>query len=183
MRWDALFSELEAEFEAAEDEAANSELRDRVRRESAMLRLRDRLGAARGAQIAVQVAGGTVRGSLTDAGPDWLLMAETQARDALIPLAAVASILGLGRWSSAPGSEGAVGARLDLGYALRGVARDRAAVALSLIDGSSCSGTIDRVGADFIELAEHPVGEARRPSSVFAVRTVPRSAILVLRSS
>jgi len=183
MRWEALFSELEAEFEAAAALEADSELRDRVRREAALIRLYDRLAAARGSQIMVHVAGAAVRGTLTDAGPDWLLVAETQARDALIPLAAVASILGLGRRSAAPGSEGKVGARLNLGYALRGVARDRAAVALTLIDGSSCSGTIDRVGSDFLEIAEHAVGESRRPSAVLGVRTVPRSAILVLRSS
>lgn len=183
MRWEALFADLEAEFEAADALDAEAELRDRVRRESATLRLIDRLAAARGSEVAVQIAGAVVRGRLTDVGRDWLLLAESPARDALIPLAAVAGVTGLGRWSAVPGSEGIVGARLDLAYALRGIARDRSAVAVTLIDASMCTGTIDRVGADFLEIAEHPAAEARRGPAVTAVRTVPRSAIVVVRST
>ena len=182
MRWDGLFAELEAEFEAADALHADAELRDRVRRETATVRLVDRLAAARGGEVAVYVAGALLRGRLSDSGPDWLLLVEIPGRDALIPLAAVASVAGLGRWSAVAGSEGRVGARLDLAYVLRGLARDRAGVTLALIDGSTCSGTIDRVGADFIEIAEHPVAEARREQAVLAVRTVPRSALLVVRS-
>lgn len=182
MRWEALFAELEAEFEAADALTADAELRDRVRRETATVRLVDRLAAAHGTDIAVHVAGALLRGGLSDSGPDWLLLAESPARDALIPLAAVASVAGLGRWSAAPGSEGRVGARLDLAYALRGLARDRAGVTLTLIDGSTCAGTIDRVGADFVEIAEHPAAEARRDRAVLSLRTVPRSALLIVRS-
>jgi len=82
-----------------------------------------------------------------------------------------------------PQSEGKVAARLDLGYALRGIARDRSAVSLVLVDGSTCAGTIDRVGADFIEVAEHPAAEARRAEAVIGVRTVPRTALAIVRSS
>lgn len=183
VRWDGLFAELEAEFAAAETLSADAELRDRVRRETATVRLVDRLAAAVGRDLSVYVAGELLRGRLTEAGPDWLLLEESPGRDALIPLVAVASVGGLGRWSAVAGAEGRVGARLDLAYALRGLARDRAGVTLSLIDGSTCSGTIDRVGADFVEIAEHPAAEARRDRSVSAVRTVPRSALLVVRSS
>lgn len=183
MRWDALFADLEAEFDAVDSVEAEQELRDRVRRETALLRLVDRLAPARGHEIAVHVSGGVVRGRLTDAGGDWLLLAESPARDALIPLAAVASVAGLGRWSATPGSEGRVGARLNLAYALRGIARDRSAVSVLLIDGSTCAGTIDRVGSDFVEIAEHPAAEPRRSSAVSAVRTVPHAAMLVVRSA
>lgn len=183
MRWEALFAELEAEFTAAGVLDAEAELRDRVRRETARLRLYDRLAAARGTEIGVQVSGLIVHGRLADVGPDWLLVAEGQTREALIPLAAVASVGGLGRWSAPPGAHGRVAGRLDLRYALRGVARDRSGVALILLDGSTCTGTIDRVGGDFVEIAEHPVGEARRAKAVSGVRTVPLSAITVLRSS
>lgn len=182
MRWEALFAELEAEFEAADALEVDGEVRDRARRENATLRLVDRLAAARDGAIAVQVAGLVLRGRLTEAGSDWLLLTESPARDVLIPLAAVASVTGLGRWSAAPGSAGRVGARLDLGYALRALARDRAAVTITLIDGSNCAGTIDRVGADFVEIAEHPAAEARRVAAVTSVRTVPRAAILFIRS-
>ena len=183
MRWDALFAELEAEFEAADALVADAELRDRVRRESARLRLYDRLALARGSELSVHVVGQTLRGVLSDVGPDWLLLAEGPARHALVPLTTVSSVTGLGRWSAVPQSEGKVAARLDLGYALRGVARDRSAVSLVLVDGSTCAGTIDRVGADFIEVAEHPAAEARRAEAVIGVRTVPRTALAIVRSS
>ncbi|MEO6713313.1 MAG: hypothetical protein ABIM89_07780 [Mycobacteriales bacterium] len=182
MRWEALFSDLEAEFAAAEAVEADAELRDRVRRETALLRLADRLAPARGSDLAVHVAADVIRGSLTDAGVDWLLLAESPARDALIPVRAVASVTGLGRMSATPGFEGRVGTKLTLAYALRGIARDRTGVAVVLMDGTTCSGTIDRVGADFIEIAEHPASEPRRAASVSGVRTVPQSAIVVVRS-
>lgn len=182
MRWEALFADLEAEFAAAEGVEADAELRDRVRRELTSVRLVDRLTAARGAALSVHVRGAALRGRLVDCGANWLLLAESPAREALVPLAAVAAITGLSRWSAVAGSEGRVGARLDLAYALRGIARDRSAVAVSVSDSSVCAGTIDRVGADFLEVAEHPVGESRRTESVTGVRTVPTSAILVVRS-
>jgi hypothetical protein len=55
-------------------------------------------------------------------------------------------------------------------------------VSVRLIDTSTCSGTIDRVGADFVEIAEHAPAEPRRAGAVTAVRTIPRAAILIVRS-
>jgi hypothetical protein len=37
------------------------------------------------------------------------------------------------------------------------------------------------VGADFVELAEHPAGEARRRGEVRGVRTVPFTALGAVR--
>jgi hypothetical protein len=49
------------------------------------------------------------------------------------------------------------------------------------VDGTTATGTIDRVGADFVELSEHRVGEFRRARDVLAVRTVPFEAIGLVR--
>jgi hypothetical protein len=103
--------------------------------------------------------------------------------EALIPLGAVLALWGLDSVTAVPRSEGAVAAGLGFGYALRGVARDRSGVTLYLSDGSTLTGTLDRVGADFVELAEHPAGEPRRRDTVRAVMTVPMSAIGVIRTS
>jgi hypothetical protein len=93
---------------------------------------------------------------------------------------------GLGR-SAAPEDPGRP-RRLGLGSALRALARDREGVALYLTPGPeggfrTITGTIDRVGRDFLELAAVPWGEARRAENVRGVYAVPFSAVAALASA
>jgi hypothetical protein len=184
VRWEALFADLSAQLAAAEAQALDGEVADRTRREVAQLRLYDRLAPLVGSDVHVQVLGaGAVSGTLLDAGPDWALVAEPGGRRVVAPLAAVAWVGGLSRLSAAPGTQGQVAARLTLAYVLRALARDRAAVSLVLRDGSGRSGTLDRVGRDYVELAEHPAGEPRRAAAVSGVLAVPFAALALVRSS
>jgi hypothetical protein len=183
MRWERLFADLEAQLLAAHAAELAGETSERTRRELALVRTPDRLAGSRGHPVAVSVHGpGVLRGVLRDAGVDWLLLEEPGAREILVPLHAVLSVTGLGAATAVPGSEGRVGRRLDLRWALRGLARSRAAVALGLRDGSTLSGTLDRVGADHVELAEHGPGETRRAGAVREVRLVPLGALSAVRS-
>jgi len=43
------------------------------------------------------------------------------------------------------------------------------------------TGTIDRVGADFLEMAEHALDVARRAGNVAGVRTVPFTGLALIR--
>jgi len=178
MRWEELFGDLEGQFEAAESAELASEVADRSRREISTLRLVDRLRPVVGRPVDVRLRGaGTVAGRLAALGPDWLLLAQTGTRETLMATHAVLSVGGLTAQSANPMSEGAVAARLDFPFALRAITRDRSPITLSLVDGSHISGTIDRVGSDFIEVAEHATGEVRRRAAVQSVRAYPIVAV------
>jgi hypothetical protein len=182
MRWERLFDDVEAQLEAAEQAELAGEVADRTRREIARLRLVDRLRASVGAELQVRVAGaGALSGRLRRAGEGWLLLSLESGPPAFVVSAAVLTVDGLPAAARDPGSEGPVLSRLDLAHALRAVARDRSAVTVVLRDGTRLDGTLDRVGADFADLALHPVGEARRPSAVRSVRAVTFEALAVIR--
>jgi hypothetical protein len=184
VRWEDLFADLEAQAEQLAAAELQAEVSDRTRRELGLLRLVDRLRESDGHSLGVHVLGaGVVHGRLLDLGADWLLLEETGRREVLIAMRAVLGVTGVGARSAAPGSESEVGRRLDLRWALRGLARDRAGVTVVLADGSAVSGTLDRVGADHVDVAEHAPGEARRAAAVRQVRLVPVAALAVVRSS
>ena len=177
-RWEELFGDLAGQAEAADAAEHAAEVGDRSRREHALLTLADRLRPAVGSALLVTCAGaGPVRGVLREVGPDWLLLED----DTLVAAAAVLGITGAG--ARAEVSARQVDARLDLRWALRGLARDRSGVRLVLVDGTTLAGTVDRVAADHLDLAEHPEGEARRASAVRQVRLVPLPAIAVVRGA
>lgn len=179
VRWADLFADLEGQLIAAESAELAAEVTDRTRRETALLRLVDRLRAAVGREVTVTVSGaGPLRGRVASVGPDWLLLAGPG--ETLVPLGPVVSVSGLGPWSAAPGSEGEVTARLDLRYALRALARDRARVVATLSDDRVIAGTVDRVGADFVEVTSRPEGTNRQADA--DVHVVPLSALVVVRS-
>jgi hypothetical protein len=182
MRWERLFDDVEAQLEAAEHAELAGEVADRTRREIARLRLVDRLRANLGADLQLRVAGtGALSGRLRRAGEGWLLLAPATGPPALVMRAAVLSVDGLPAAAMEPGSEGPVLSRLDIGHALRAVARDRSPVAVVLRDGTRLDGTLDRVGADFADLALHPSGESRREAAVRSVRAVTFEGLAVLR--
>lgn len=181
VRWENLFADLDAQMAEAEAAEMASEVADRTRREVAAFRLSDRLRPAFGHFVGVSTLGGVVSGRIRGVGSDWMLVGEEYGLESLVPLESITGVTGLGALTSAPGSEGRVASKLTLGYAFRGIARDRAGVAITFRDTSVVTGTIDRVGADFFEMAEHAAGEARRRSEIRSIRTVPFSGIAYVR--
>jgi len=180
VRWDELFADLEAQLDAQEAADLAGEVADRTRRERALVELADRLVAAQGRVLAAQLVGGTtVEGVVADVAQQWLVLHGPQG-PALVPVAAVVGVLGLGSAAATTGRD-AVRRRISLAAALRAVARDRSPVRVGLADGSVVTGTLDAVGADHADLAEHPVDEPRRPGAVRGVRTLPFAALAWVR--
>lgn len=179
MRWERLFVDLEAQYDAAADAQHGDEIADRSRREVSLVPLADRLRSTGGIVQVGIVGSEPVEGTIAGSGPDWVLLATGSGVETLVPLAAVAWVRGLASHAESDGS--VVAARLGLGFALRGLARDRAEVTVIARTGERLVGTIDRVGADFIELAEHPLGEPRRAGAVHSTRAVPFTALSALR--
>lgn len=193
MRWEALFSDLEAQWDAAEAADLAAEVADRTRSEVARLRLVDRLRPCLGADLrfgTIGAPGGApLAGRLLALGADWLLVQEAGAREALVPSGALLWVDGLAASSARPGHEGPLAAKLDLRYALRGLCRDRALLAVTLVDGAVLRGLAHRVGADFLELAEHRgvrepewAPAAGRGRSAWNVRTISLGAVAVVRA-
>jgi hypothetical protein len=180
LRWERLFADLEAEFDAAEESERAAEIADRVRQERGRLRLVDRLRGSIGRELSIRVLGvGRVEGTVGSVGPDWVLLRLAGGGDRLIRLAAVLEIVGLAVSSAQPGSEGEVAARFGCADVLRRLVEDRAMVTVTLIDGGVLTGTMDLVGLDVCEVSDRRLDE---PSPVVLTRsTVPIAAIATVR--
>ena len=125
-------------------------------------------------------------------GRDWLAGELIGARrgSCIVPLAAVAGLL--------PTPEQLVrsvaidrvvepavslSARLGVAFVLRDLCRRRAAVDVSTVSGEQLHGTVDRVGRDHVDLAEHESGVPRRAASVGRIRILPFSEVVIVRFS
>ena len=184
MRWQQLFADLQAQFEAAEDAEARAEWASRARAEMGAVRLAERLAGSIGNDVVLSCRGaGRVAGVLADVGADWLLVDDGRGRDQLVSTEALRAVSGLGRRATpAVEDDAPVRVRLDLRRALRGLARDRSAVQVVLDEGAVLTGTIDRVGADHVDLAEHAADEPRRAGAVRQVHAVVIDAVAVVRT-
>lgn len=198
MRWDRLFDDLEAQLEAGVSRELEAEVADRTRRERAQLALVDRLTAlVDGPSVELRVAGvGTVRGVVSGAGPQWVLLdlragstpgaprlssgdlgGGTPDRPVLVAATAIRAVVGLG----GARTPGVVAKGFGLGAALRAISRDRAVVDVVDVDGGVVTGTVDAVGQDLVEVAEHPADLPRRAENVRRVVGVPFLALAAVR--
>jgi hypothetical protein len=182
VRWESLFADLEAQSAALDVAARAAEVDERTRGELATLGLSDRLHAAIGQPLRIDLAGRLhVAGRLARTGPDWLLVEPGPGRETVVVTAQIRRVRGLGRFSRPPDSSPVVQSRLGLRHVLRGLARDRSAVHVHLVDGVTVDATLDRVGADFAEVATHAPGESRRRGDVRDVELIPFAAIAGVR--
>ncbi len=162
MAWDeelfALLDDLEQRAEALYEAERGAELADRSRAEYQQVTLASRLMASVDGDLRLDVAGvGVLAGTLSRVGAGWcLLCGPTQ--DWVVPLTSVTGVRGASP-RSVPEVAWSPVARLGLGAALRRIADTGADCVVHLTDGRRIDGTLQRVGADFVEVRT-PVGES-----------------------
>ena len=76
---------------------------------------------------------------------------------------------------------GALGQRMTFGFVLRDLVRRRIPVTVQLRAGRALSGTIDRAGADHLDIAVHEIGAVRRADQITGYRLIPFAAIAAVR--
>lgn len=128
-------------------------------------------------------------------GADWIAACDLPAEGTraatsirIIPLHAIVGIgldhgLLLGSLEDQDEQTAALRERMTLGFVLRDLARRRVPVRISTADGEHLHGTIDRAGADHLDLAQHEPGQARLAASVSAFRLIPFAAVAALQTA
>lgn len=176
MRWQELFADLESQARSLERADQDGEIAERTRAEIGQITLVNRLRSQIGEPVRLTVSGQqTVGGRLDQVGADWLLLAGPT--EVIVPMSGVTSVTDLPLAAVSPEGVGDVASRITLASALRAVAIDRAAVRVRFRDKSTLTGTPDRVGADFFDLAVHDLGDVPRTSSVRTRETIGYAAV------
>lgn len=193
MRWDRFFEDLQDQFDAeweAERAVLDTEA-ERLRLSRVVLRERlSELG--RGADgdapvLAWDLLGEvTVSARVSAVGADWVGVETSAERSGIIPLASVSTI-GLAHAdllrSARPraAEQATLTERMTLGFVLRDLVRRRTPVTVTMTTGRALAGTIDRAGADHLDLALHDAGSPRRADAVHGHRLIPFGAVAWVR--
>jgi hypothetical protein len=174
-----LFEELEAEFEAGLRREAEQQTVAALRAQAAETLLWEALARRVGSEVAIQAGRRWFRGTLVASYPDFFVIKDGVSRvQHLVRLGPAVSV----RFSpqQQPLRLLASTPRYRFVLALRELARRREPVRLELADGNEAAGTIEVVGNDHVELAEHDLGEARRQSALTGRRLLALAAIAIV---
>lgn len=175
-RFDQLLAGIIAEAEAADSAALDADIAEVERAARAEAHLLDRLRAQR--EVVLELTGGAmVSGLVAMIGRDVVVLAADDG-DWAVSLWGIAAIVN-------PGAGSRLGAsasdRLGLASVARAWSRQRSIVRIMRIGAAPLDGTLDSVGADHVELAEHDPGEPRRPDAVRRQVLIPLGAISAMR--
>lgn len=185
MRWDRFFEDLEDQLDSeweAERVALDTEA-ERLR--MAHRTLRERLLTLASTEappmVGVEVAGGhLIRGRLAGVGADWAAIEGDGPGATIIPFAthpmwtlSHGDILASVRQST-PARP--LADRMTFGFVVRDLVRRRVCVRVRTA-GHTWTGTMDRAGADHLDLALHEPGEPRRAGAVTGYRILPFDAV------
>jgi hypothetical protein len=175
-RFDAMLAGILAEAEAADTASFDADIAEVERAARGELRLLDRLRAQD--HVVVEVMGaGVVSGDVAAVGRDVVVLA-AQDGDWAVAVWGIGAVI-----DPATGSREATlpSERLGLAAVARAWARQRCVVRIVRLNATPLDGTIDAVGHDYLDLAEHDPGEARRPEAVRRRAMIPLGSIAAIR--
>ena len=191
VRWENFFDDLEGQL-AAEWEAERAALdteaerlrlsRVTLRERLAMLVDRDRDSSVPSFDL---IDGTVLSAEVTGVGADWAALDGGRSGAMIVPFSALAAIgmphADVLRTARPSPARSALAERMSLGFIARDLVRRRIPVAIHLARGRALSGTIDRAGADHLDIALHEPGTPRRASEVTGHRIVPFCAVAWIR--
>jgi hypothetical protein len=175
-----VFDELEAEFEAGLRREAEQESIAAVRAELGATVLWEQLARRIGSETMVLAGARAFRGIVVASYPEFLVLRAADGAEHLIRYGAAISIALPAEPPSLRPTPAASRRRYQFGLALRELARRREPIRALLADWTSCDGTIEAVGSDYLEIAEHDLGEARRRGAVRARRFIGFAAVVAV---
>lgn len=190
VHWDRLFENLEGQL-AAEWECERAALdaeSERLRISRLELRNRLRMLCADSTPATLDLPGHRIRTRLESLGADWVaaVMTDGEASSSravrIIPLHAIMGLSVdhgqlLASLDESDSPTPTLRERMTLGFLLRDFARRRVPVRIIILDGSDLHGTVDRAGADHLDLALHDPGTARLAGAVRSFRMLPFAAV------
>lgn len=175
-----VFDELEVEFEAGLRREAEQEAVAAVRAELGATVLWEQLARRVGNEGVVVAGARSVRGSVIASYPEFLVLRAADGSEHLIRYGPAISVALPPEPPDLRPTPPLAARRYQFALALRELARRREPVRLELVDGTRIDGTIEAVGSDYLEVAEHDPGEARRRAAVRARRFVGFAAVVVV---
>jgi hypothetical protein len=172
-----VFDDLETEFEAGLRREAEQETRAAVRAELGATVLWEQLARRVDSELVAFAGPRTLRGSIAASYPELLVLRAADGAEHLIRYGPAISFALPAEPPALQPTPGPAVRRYQFTLALRELARRREPVRVALVDGTDVDGTIEAVGSDYLEVAEHDPGEARRRAAVRARRFVGFAAV------
>jgi hypothetical protein len=175
-----VFDELEAEFDAGLRREAEQEAVAAVRAELGATVLWEQLARRIGSEATVLAGARAFRGAIVAGYPEFLVVRGDDGSEHLVRHGPGVSVALAAEPPALRPAPGPATRRYQFALALRELARRREPVRVELSDGTSCDGTIEGVGSDYLEVAEHDLGEARRRQAVRARRFAGYGAVVAV---
>jgi hypothetical protein len=175
-----VFDDLEAEFEAGLRREAEQETTAAVRAELGSTVLWEQLARREDSQVVAFAGTRTFRGRVTASYPEFLVLQAADGAEHLIRHGPAVSFALPAEPPALQPTPGPAVRRYQFALALRELARRREPVKVALVDGTGVVGTIEAVGSDYLEVAEHDLGEVRRRAAVRARRFLALAAIVAV---